>query len=56
MDEIENRDIRNHYRYILETHEPKRAIILTSIVFNKEEEEVTAICKDLLEYALIHTG
>lgn len=45
-------DVRNHYSYILSTHEPDRAIILTAICFSLEEEEVTRICSDLLEYAL----
>ena len=40
------KSIRQRFLYILETHEPDRAIILTSIVFDIDEQKVREICKE----------
>ena len=43
---IIERDIYNHFMFMLETHEPDRAIILTSILFKVKEDEVQRICRE----------
>lgn len=43
-----DRDVRNHFSYLMETHDPERAVILTSILFKRKETEVKEICSDLI--------
>ena len=44
-----DRDIRYHFLALLETHDPDRAAILTSIVFKIEKDKVLKICKEDIE-------
>ena len=50
--------IRNHFAYLLETHDTDRAIILTSIVFKITEDKAREICKKVIEknQHIIHIG
>jgi hypothetical protein len=43
---IKDRDIYYHYKFLLGTHGSDRAIVLTSILFNKEEDTVKKICEE----------
>ena len=41
--------IRNHFAYLLETHDIDRAIILTSIVFKSDEDKIRKICETVIK-------
>jgi hypothetical protein len=43
---IKDRDIYYHYKFLLGTHGSNRAIVLTSILFNKDEDKVKKICEE----------
>ncbi len=39
------RTVRQRFLYILGTHEPERAIIITALALRLEEDEVQKICE-----------
>ena len=41
--QLDERTVKYHFLYLLETHDPPRALTLTSIVFKKTEEEIFKI-------------